>query len=377
MELDRYHVGDVLGVGAFATVYEGTDPRLQSPVAIKVLADNWSQDPDVRFRFGQEAALLRRVKNEHRSAPLIDVFDIDEAPGSRPYFVMTYANGGTLEERLAKDRKLSIAELVRVIDTLGEGMAALHRNGVVHRDLKPSNLLYAMSAGDRDREQLLIGDLGLAKDQLTSNSALTLAGGSLGYMAPEQQVASSSITAQADIYSASVIVQEALSDTHIPPDLKHLEPKMAKVLEKGTSINSADRHESAELWASELKEAMHEPTSALADTRPKSRRGAMAIGAALLAIVVFGGAFLAWSGLSGSRMISIDGPLTAMVGESVVFLADVPEDGTHTWVVGDQRLSDDELLITPRGVGTLEVRLEHRASDGGIVEAVHLLEVGP
>lgn len=72
----RYELHEVLGAGAFATVYRGVDPRLDAPVAVKLLADNWSQDVDVRRRFRAEAVLLRKVQAEAEVPVLIDVFDI-------------------------------------------------------------------------------------------------------------------------------------------------------------------------------------------------------------------------------------------------------------------------------------------------------------
>jgi len=208
---ERYQLGKIVGSGAFATVHEATDLRLDSIVAIKVLAQNWAADPSVCERFGREATLLRRVRSRHRNAPLAEVFDIDQADDGRPYFVMSFADRGTLSARRLPGQPWPTDRVIPVIDTLAEGLHALHSEGVVHRDIKPSNMLYVSQPSSPDGEELLIGDLGLAKDTLTSTSELTVAGGTPGYMAPEQRFPDSAITPAADIFSSTVVVAELLT----------------------------------------------------------------------------------------------------------------------------------------------------------------------
>lgn len=383
MELNRYHVGRVLGTGAFATVYEGVDPRLQSPVAIKVLADNWSQDPSVRHRFGQEAALLRRVKNQSREAPLIDVFDIDETSDGRPYFVMAYADRGTLRGRLESGAQWPREHVIEVVTSLGNAMDALHTAGVVHRDLKPSNLLFTSTVGTH-AERLLIGDLGLANDQLSSDTALTVAGGSPGYMAPEQAMPSTSITPQADIYSASVIVAELLTGSREFGDLGQLPDPVRSALIRGTATDPAARHESAQRWATDLLAALGGPSleessddsSAVLAARGRNRAtlALISIGTIFAGVLIIVGAFFVVRGDSSSSLI--DGPTSAEVGEPFVLSANTPDDGTHAWIVDEERFSEEELVITPRETGTIEVRLEVRNGDE-ITTAVHEIEVTP
>src|SRR3954462_1322020 len=94
--IGRYRVERRLGAGAFATVWLAEDETLESWGAIKVLADNWAPQADVRARFEQEAQVLRRADSER----LVRVHDYGELPDGRPYQVMTYADGGTLAERM-------------------------------------------------------------------------------------------------------------------------------------------------------------------------------------------------------------------------------------------------------------------------------------
>lgn len=94
--IGRYRVERRLGTGAFGTVWLAHDDTLDAPVAVKVLADNWSHRLDVRERFLSEARLLRRAASRR----VVQVHDIGELPDGRPYFVMEYADGGTLADLL-------------------------------------------------------------------------------------------------------------------------------------------------------------------------------------------------------------------------------------------------------------------------------------
>jgi serine/threonine protein kinase len=94
--LGRYPVRRRIGAGAFATVWLAYDEQLDSPVAIKVLADNWSHDESVRHRFLEEGRFLRRVESEH----VVQVHDVGELDDGRPFLVLTYADRGTLADRL-------------------------------------------------------------------------------------------------------------------------------------------------------------------------------------------------------------------------------------------------------------------------------------
>lgn len=176
-QIGRYEVSRVLGAGAFATVWLGYDPGLDVPVAIKVLADNWSTNGDVRERFLAEARLLRRI-DDPRVVRVFDIGVVGEPADSQPYFVMDYLPGGTLADRLGA---LSTDE------ALGFGVAAaaavqvLHDADVVHRDVKPSNLLLDSRS---DPARLVIADLGSAKS-LAEASGVTVTTGTPAYMAPE------------------------------------------------------------------------------------------------------------------------------------------------------------------------------------------------
>jgi len=204
-QIGRYRVDHVLGSGAFATVWKAHDPELDVVVAIKVLADNWSVDADVRERFLTEARLLRRIE----SPRVVRVHDVGVQPGDdggpdRPYFVMDYIQGGTVADQVGR---LSPEGAVRLAREAAEAVQVLHDFGVVHRDLKPSNLLVD---GRTCPPRVVAADLGSAK-LLADASGFTVTTGTPAYMAPEQAGQLTGFDGRADVYALGVIGYELLS----------------------------------------------------------------------------------------------------------------------------------------------------------------------
>ncbi|MGZ4488932.1 MAG: serine/threonine-protein kinase [Nocardioides sp.] len=200
--LGRLQRVDRLGVGGFATVWLYHDAELRSDVAVKALADNWAQRLDVRERFLEEARILRRADSDH----IVRVYDIGEAEGT-PYFVMTYADLGSLATLLVEGEPMPPARVVDLVAQAGAGLAVLHDHGVVHRDIKPQNLLLRSggSAGDR----LLVADLGVAKAMLHA-SGLTQVVGTPAYMAPEQATGGG-IDTRADVHALAAVAYQMLT----------------------------------------------------------------------------------------------------------------------------------------------------------------------
>ena len=170
-----------IGSGAFATVWLAYDEHLDSPVAIKVLADNWTEDLHIRQRFLEEGRFLRKVESPH----VVTVYDAGELADGRPYLVMAYADQGTLGDRLELSA-LERGQALHVVTQVGKGLTALHDRGVLHRDVKPANVLFrTVESGRSAHVVAMLGDLGLGK-AMDMSSRLTMVGGTPTYVAPEQ-----------------------------------------------------------------------------------------------------------------------------------------------------------------------------------------------
>jgi serine/threonine protein kinase len=190
-----------LGSGGFATVWLAYDEQLDAEVAVKVLADNWAHDDSVRRRFLEEGRFLRRVESEH----VVQVHDVGELEDGRPFLVLTYADRGTLADRLKKE-PLALDTAVGVIVQVGRGLQALHRRGLLHRDVKPANVLFrSTDEGDR----AVLSDLGLGKS-LDEVSRITMPGGTPSYVAPEQAMGDR-LDQRADQYSLGAVAYAALT----------------------------------------------------------------------------------------------------------------------------------------------------------------------
>jgi len=198
--LGRYAVRRRIGSGGFATVWLAYDEQLDSPVAIKVLAENWTEDSHVRQRFLEEGRYLRKVESPH----VVSVYDAGSLEDDRPYLVMSYADQGTLADRLEGDG-LTVAQATEVIRQIGEGLAALHQRGVLHRDIKPANVLFRTVDPEHDGTlvRAMVGDLGLGK-ALDVSSRLTVIAGTPSFVAPEQ-AQGEHLDARADQYSLAAL----------------------------------------------------------------------------------------------------------------------------------------------------------------------------
>ena len=205
--LGRYAVRRRIGSGGFATVWLAYDEQLDSPVAIKVLADNWTEDHHVRQRFLEEGRYLRKVESPH----VVTVYDAGELDDGRPYLVMSYADQGTLADRLEVEG-LTPAQALEVVRQVGAGLQALHQRGILHRDVKPANVLFRTVDGPARRAtevRAMVGDLGLGK-ALDMSSRLTMIAGTPSYVAPEQ-AQGERLDARADQYSLAALAYLLLS----------------------------------------------------------------------------------------------------------------------------------------------------------------------
>ncbi|MEY2403244.1 MAG: eukaryotic-like serine/threonine-protein kinase, partial [Acidimicrobiaceae bacterium] len=186
--IGRYAVERALGSGAFGTVWLARDETIDSHVAIKVLAENWVQNDAVRQRFTEEARILFQIESDH----IVRVHGVDELPDGRPYFVMEYADRGSLEDRVAERFAgggwFTVDEALALSRDIALGLKVAHAFGIAHRDLKPANVMFRSipaHLGAGTDERLVLVDFGVAKS-LVAGGSTTIATGTPHYMAPEQ-----------------------------------------------------------------------------------------------------------------------------------------------------------------------------------------------
>ena len=205
----RYRVLGPLGAGGMASVWQARDLRLGRHVAVKVLLPNLSADPATATRFDREARSLAAVAHPN----VVSVFDVepgDPATGREPFYVMELCDGGSLADRLARSRRLAPGEVAATIGAVADGLADLHRRGIVHRDVKPHNILFSdLASGGRPK----LADFGLARTAADGLDSLTATGttiGTLAYLAPEV-LGGETATPASDVYALAVVAFQALT----------------------------------------------------------------------------------------------------------------------------------------------------------------------
>ena len=299
----RYRLEERLGAGGMSEVWSALDLDLGRRVAVKLLAPNAD-----RVRFEREARAVAAVAHPNICA----LYGYGETEG-RPFMVLEYLPGGSLEERLAPGQPLPDDQTWRIAGDLAAGLAHAHERGLVHRDLKPSNVLF--DAAGRAK----IADFGIA--QLGEPSGLTELGTVLGtatIISPEQ-AAGLPATPASDVYAFGVILYRlltgrlpfeaedalALAAMHRdvpPPPLAGLRPDAPATLESiamaALAKSPADRPRDGAALLAELAGAAPPPRGDTAATQiirpepgPQRRRTAVAVAA--VAVLAAAGVALA------------------------------------------------------------------------------------
>src|SRR5262245_3005274 len=148
--LGPYEVIAPLGAGGMGEVYRARDTRLGRDVAVKVVPQHLSANPEVRARFEREARTISQLGHPN----ICTLYDIGNQNGT-DYLVMEMLDGETLAHRLDRGA-LPLAEVLALGRQIAEALDRAHRAGVVHRDLKPGNIMLT-----RTGAKLL--DFGLAR----------------------------------------------------------------------------------------------------------------------------------------------------------------------------------------------------------------------
>ena len=200
-----YELTERLGAGGMGEVYLARDARLRRKVAVKLLREQFTRDPDRMARFEREAYAASALSHPC----VLHVYEFGEHEGRR-YIVAEYVEGQTLRQRIAAGLKLS--EALRVATQVAEAVAAAHGAGVVHRDIKPENVMV------RPDGYVKILDFGIAKlaepeearGPATARTETGVVIGTVKYMSPEQ-ARGLRVDERTDVWSIGVVLYEMLT----------------------------------------------------------------------------------------------------------------------------------------------------------------------
>jgi hypothetical protein len=205
--LGPYEIVAAIGAGGMGEVYRAKDTRLGRDVAVKVLSEGFTGDPDRRARFEREAKAVASLSHPN----ILAIFDVGTHDGQM-YAVTELLEGQSLRDRLSAGI-LPVRKSVEVAVQVARGLAAAHEKGIIHRDLKPENV-FLLTGG-----QVKILDFGLARQMPTAAGA-TETGvaatdpgtvmGTVGYMAPEQ-VRGQAADARTDLFAFGAVLYEMLT----------------------------------------------------------------------------------------------------------------------------------------------------------------------
>jgi eukaryotic-like serine/threonine-protein kinase len=259
----RYRLERRIGAGGMADVYLAEDETLHRRVAIKILADRYTQDDGFVERFRREATAAAGLNHPN----IVSIYDRGEAEGTY-YIAMEYIEGPTLKEEITSRAPLPEAEAVGYAQQALQALEFAHRRGVIHRDIKPHNMMVTPDG------LLKVTDFGIAR--AANQVEMTEAGSIVGtaqYLSPEQ-ARGQNVGPQSDIYSLGVVLYELLTgevpfsgssaveiamkqvnEQPVPPSQKNrlISPALEQVVMRALAKDSALRFHSAREMADELE----------------------------------------------------------------------------------------------------------------------------
>src|SRR3954463_12568837 len=199
---DRYTVERLIGHGGMATVHLAEERKHRRKVAIMVLKQEFGASVGAE-RFLREIGIAAQLSHPY----IVPLIDSGEFEGSL-YYVSPYIPGGSLRDRLNREKQLPLDDALRIAHEIGTALDYAHRNGFVHRDVKPENILFA-------DDHALLADFGIAHvSTATSGRSLTGGGLALGtpeYMSPEQAAGDAEIGVPGDVYGLACVFYEMLA----------------------------------------------------------------------------------------------------------------------------------------------------------------------
>jgi serine/threonine protein kinase len=231
---DRYELQDLAGTGGMSSVYRAKDAVLERTVAIKILHEHFSDDPQYVERFRREARALAQLNHPN----IVTVIDRGEYEG-RQFIVFEHVDGETLKSLIDREGPLPVDRALSLVHQIARGLAFAHEHGVVHRDVKPHNVLI-----DEDGVAK-VTDFGIARsvdpaDGLTETGTLL---GTSEYIAPEQ-ANGQRVDERSDQYSLGTVLYELLAgeppfsgDNFMAVAMRHIQEPVPSVREARPDVS--------------------------------------------------------------------------------------------------------------------------------------------
>jgi serine/threonine-protein kinase len=262
----RYRVEEELGRGGMAKVYRGNDTVLSRPVAVKILAPQFADDPSFVDRFRREAQAAARLNHPN----LVSVYDTGSDDGVH-FIVMEYVEGKTLADYLTGGGRIMPQRAIEIAEAVSQALTAAHAQGVIHRDIKPGNIMITPS-GD-----VKVADFGIARMIASAETIAQTAAvlGTAAYLSPEQ-AQGQPVDQRSDLYSLGCVLYEMVAgrppftgdspvavaskqvlEQPVPPSRLNpdVSPQLDAVIMRTLAKNPANRYESAEEFRRDLERA--------------------------------------------------------------------------------------------------------------------------
>ncbi len=264
----RFRVEDIIGRGGMAIVYRAFDLKTHQTVALKVLREEYEDDPEYKERFKREAEVNKKLNHPN----VVNSIDSGFVSGIS-YIAFEYVDGQTLKDMIADHGKMQQDEAVHCALSILAALSHAHQRGIIHRDVKSQNVMITRNG------QVKIADFGIAG--LADTKTLTSDGnvmGSVHYFSPEQAKGMRA-TSASDLYSVGIILYEMLTghvpfegETAVSVAMMHLmeKPKPVRdeadvcravelIMERALEKEPRDRYQSAEAMIRDLRRALRHP----------------------------------------------------------------------------------------------------------------------